>query len=91
MRRMAMTTGLEPVTSGVTGRRSNQLNYATIKRVLPSEFHSLLNLGVLRRTTQSSSHSYYLPSSPIFAFLIRVRHTTVGGVDLLGEPQLPSQ
>jgi hypothetical protein len=27
---MAVTTGLEPATSGVTGRHSNQLNYMTI-------------------------------------------------------------
>lgn len=29
---LAMTTGIEPVTSGVTGRRSTLLNYATIER-----------------------------------------------------------
>jgi hypothetical protein len=30
---MAMTTGLEPVTTCVTGRYSNQLNYATINAI----------------------------------------------------------
>ncbi len=29
---MAGTTGLEPATSDVTGRRSNQLNYVPAKR-----------------------------------------------------------
>jgi hypothetical protein len=29
---MARTTGLEPATSGVTGRRSNQLSYAPARR-----------------------------------------------------------
>jgi hypothetical protein len=41
--RMAGSTGLEPAASGVTGRRSNQLNYDPDKvnlkpRILDSEF-----------------------------------------------------
>ena len=31
-KRMAGSTGLEPAASGVTGRRSNQLNYDPLKR-----------------------------------------------------------
>ena len=32
---VATTAGLEPVTSAVTGRRSNQLSYAAIATLLP--------------------------------------------------------
>ena len=38
---LAGATGLEPATSGVTGRRSNQLNYAP-----------LYNFGVLKKLKQ---------------------------------------
>jgi hypothetical protein len=31
---LAGATGLEPATSGVTGRRSNQLNYAPERRTI---------------------------------------------------------
>ena len=34
---MAGTTGLEPATSDVTGRRSNQLNYVPVVALLPSD------------------------------------------------------
>jgi hypothetical protein len=30
LKNKAVTTGLEPATSGVTGQHSNQLNYATV-------------------------------------------------------------
>ena len=34
---MADRTGLEPATSGVTGRHSNQLNYRSIKILVGAE------------------------------------------------------
>ena len=38
-------TGLEPVTSAVTGRRSNQLSHWAIKGIVPSKLHTdLANL-----------------------------------------------
>jgi hypothetical protein len=38
---MAGTTGLEPATSDVTGRRSNQLNYVPVLAELLSDYHML--------------------------------------------------
>ena len=50
---MAGTTGLEPATSDVTGRRSNQLNYVPLVRITSD----------LRRITHVLS---YLISTPDF-------------------------
>jgi Bacterial transcriptional activator domain len=53
-------TGLEPATSGVTGRRSNQLNYAPGRR-------SILAAGEVRRVVRRAS-----PRSDL-AYLVRTR------------------
>ena len=37
---MAGTTGLEPATSDVTGRRSNQLNYVPVLAELLTDYHT---------------------------------------------------
>lgn len=46
---MAGTTGLEPATSDVTGRRSNQLNYVPARaRLTPPIYHSPSDFEILR-------------------------------------------
>jgi hypothetical protein len=42
---VAEPTGLEPATSDVTGRRSNQLNYDSAKLFLRSEISDLRSFG----------------------------------------------
>ena len=39
LKNLAGTTGLEPATSDVTGRRSNQLNYVPLRCVLRRQCH----------------------------------------------------
>jgi hypothetical protein len=49
---LAGSTGLEPAASGVTGRRSNQLNYDPVEAgtqgALPAEISGLYGSGVTR-------------------------------------------
>ena len=42
---MARETGLEPATSGVTGRRSNQLSYSRVTRMCPRGTRGELKAG----------------------------------------------
>ena len=43
--KMARETGLEPATSGVTGRRSNQLSYSRVTRMCPRGTRGELKAG----------------------------------------------
>ena len=64
-RQMATRKGLEPSTSGVTGRRSNQLNYRAIC-ALPAELCSRdqVCLGFALVLLGSSSEGYYTRRTP---------------------------
>ncbi len=42
----AVRTGLEPATSAVTGRHSNQLNYRTVYRTTRAEYPSVLMMQI---------------------------------------------
>jgi hypothetical protein len=49
---MAELTGLEPATSHVTGERSNQLSYNSIRTVILQEF--VLGARIFRRKKQTN-------------------------------------
>ena len=53
----AVRTGLEPATSGVTGRHSNQLNYRT--RILLWE----LRPGIVSRLRVQSYNIFFIPAN----------------------------
>ena len=73
MKEMAGTTGFEPATSDVTGRRSNQLNYVpevynnvgncilTYCRIAAASYSS--NSSACLRKTTGAPHSSHSPSS----------------------------
>ena len=68
----AVRTGLEPATSGVTGRHSNQLNYRT--RIPLWELPS----GFLSRLRVQSYNIFFIPanfSQNIFKIFILFLHT----------------
>ena len=51
---MARVTGLEPATSGVTGRHSNRLSYTRACNVAVAASLWGVNYGVLRRVSSGS-------------------------------------
>jgi hypothetical protein len=53
---MAVTTGLEPAASGLTGRRSDLLSYATTVCSVESDPHAFLGLRVLRPAVYQFHH-----------------------------------
>ena len=58
---MATKKGLEPSTSGVTGRRSNRLNYLAIARLI-YQIHSNLSIDFLKKILDSGEDAF-LPFS----------------------------
>lgn len=64
---MATRKGLEPSTSGVTGRRSNQLNYRAIWRILWTAFAEIILTG--GQMASGLQHSIYLHYSDTFLML----------------------
>ena len=61
---MARVTGLEPATSGVTGRRSNQLSYTRFQSVEAANYAS-------RRTLSTACISSCVDISPATTALLR--------------------
>ena len=57
---LAGSTGLEPAASGVTGRRSNQLNYDPVSRINEMP-HAPLEYGFCKPRTQRTDRQYALP------------------------------
>ena len=58
-RRMAGTTGLEPATSDVTGRRSNQLNYVPARRQIGPFNSTTVPVTTLHFSTFSQRNKHF--------------------------------
>ena len=59
---MATTKGLEPSTSGVTGRRSNQLNYMAVyaqRQVQTQHFHYSMRFRICKELFSNSDKKFF--------------------------------
>ena len=57
---LAGATGLEPAASCVAGRRSNQLDYAPLRKSIPHDYHVFLRLPIDSQNSPESAVTDYI-------------------------------